>query len=89
MKYVAKETIILAWKSLCLFNPSHPKKVGDTKSVPGQSWAGLGRAYSPMATIEMERQLTVQAATTQVADGLRSCQRMIPHNVCQAEFDNY
>ena len=30
-----------------------------------------------------------QTTATKVADGLPSYQRMILHNICQPEFDNY
>lgn len=54
----------------------------------GQSWAGLVRANSPVATTEVDTENNEQAAATEIADGLSSCQRTILHNFCQAEFDN-
>ena len=54
----------------------------------GQSCAGLVRANSPVAATEVDTENNEQAAATEIADGLSSCQRTILHNFCQAEFDN-
>lgn len=67
------------------FKPLPPKK---DKSVLGQIWADLIRAYSSVATAEMDTENNEQAAATEIADGGSSCQRTILHNFRQAEFDN-
>lgn len=53
-KCVAKETIILASKSLCFLSSPTPKR--KDKSVLGQSWEDSVRTYSPVTTAEVDRE---------------------------------
>lgn len=46
-------------------------------------------ACPPMPTAEVFMDNNEQAAATEAADGLRSCQGINFHNFYQAELDNY
>lgn len=49
----------------------------------------LNRACFSMPNTEVTTENNGQAAATEAADGLSSCQGMIIHNFCREEFDNY